>query len=509
MADNAELNAGSGGITLHTDDLGGTPAVHVQRVKIGVGVDGSFADVSDSAPLPVDDAGGSLTVDGTVTADAGTGPWPVTDNSGSLTIDNTAIDNTHSEDFDTGAGTDTTTAIGIAVPASGGAVVVPGDATAGLKVDLGADNDVTVTGSVTANAGTNLNTSALALETGGNLATVAGAVSGSEMQVDVVAALPAGTNAIGKLAANSGVDIGDVDVLSVVPGAGATNLGKAEDAAHSTGDVGVMALAVRRAADTPTSGTDGDYEPLKTDANGHLKVEVFDGGDSHTVDNGGTFAVQVDAALPAGTNAIGKLAANSGVDIGDVDVTSLDGVAAEGAALGNGILLQGDDGTDRKNVNVDATTGDVQVDVTNTVTVSGTVTADAGSGTFTVDETNDEARLKGVVRKDVDPSDGTTQLTTKFAVVSESTAADNEIVALVGGKKIRVLSLSVVCAAANTLTWKSSTAGAISGAMSFAANGGYTLSSDYGLFETTAGEALQLGQSGATQVSGHVSYVEV
>jgi hypothetical protein len=41
------------------------------------------------------------------------------------------------------------------------------------------------------------------------------AISGSEMQVDVVAALPAGTNAIGKLAANSGVDIGDVDVTSV------------------------------------------------------------------------------------------------------------------------------------------------------------------------------------------------------------------------------------------------------------------------------------------------------
>lgn len=36
------------------------------------------------------------------------------------------------------------------------------DATAGLKVDLGADNDVTVSGSVTANAGTNLNTSLLA-----------------------------------------------------------------------------------------------------------------------------------------------------------------------------------------------------------------------------------------------------------------------------------------------------------------------------------------------------------
>ena len=46
------------------------------------------------------------------------------------------------------------------------------------------------------------------------------AISGSEMQVDVVASLPAGSNAIGKLAANSGVDIGDVDVTSTVHPAG-------------------------------------------------------------------------------------------------------------------------------------------------------------------------------------------------------------------------------------------------------------------------------------------------
>lgn len=42
-------------------------------------------------------------------------------------------------------------------------------------------------------------------------------------------------------------------------------------------------------------------------------------------------SVQISAALPAGTNAIGKLAANSGVDIGDVDVTSLpDSIAGPG-----------------------------------------------------------------------------------------------------------------------------------------------------------------------------------
>ena len=36
----------------------------------------------------------------------------------------------------------------------------------------------------------------------------------SGQDVDIITALPAGANAIGKLAANSGVDIGDVDILS-------------------------------------------------------------------------------------------------------------------------------------------------------------------------------------------------------------------------------------------------------------------------------------------------------
>ena len=113
-------------------------------------------------------------------------------------------------------------------------------------------------------------------------------ISGSEMQVDIVASLPAGTNEIGKLAANSGVDIGDTDVTSIVPGVGASNLGKAEDAAHSSGDVGVASLAVRR--DTPTSlaGADNDYLPLTTDEDGavwsrtHKVGSVIDSGNSST-----------------------------------------------------------------------------------------------------------------------------------------------------------------------------------------------------------------------------------
>ena len=200
-------------------------------------------------------------------------------------------------------------------------------------------------------------------------------------------------------------------------GTGTTEeLSKAEDTAHSTGEHGIMGLAVRRDADTTLVGADGDYAPIQVDANGRIKVECFDGGDSHTVDNAGTFAVQiVDTSFAvADGNALGEgvlVQGDDGTDrkninvdasTGDVqvDVTNTVTVAAhavtnagtfpvqivdtsfavgDGNALGEGVLVQGDDGTDRKNINVDATTGDVQVDVTNTVTVAPHAVTNAGT----------------------------------------------------------------------------------------------------------------------------------
>ena len=110
-------------------------------------------------------------------------------------------------------------------------------------------------------------------------------------------ALPAGTNAIGKLAANTGVDIGDVDVTSVIPGTTATSLGKAEDAAHTSGDTGVMALAVRRDADTTLADTTGDYAPLQVNAAGSLKVAITSGAGS-----GGTSIADAAAFTRATTS---------------------------------------------------------------------------------------------------------------------------------------------------------------------------------------------------------------
>lgn len=70
-----------------------------------------------------------------------------------------------------------------------------------------------------------------------------------------------------------------VDLVS--PGTGATSLGKAEDAAHTSGNVGVMALGVRQdTGGTPMAGTDGDYIPLSVDANGYLRVNVTAGAAS-------------------------------------------------------------------------------------------------------------------------------------------------------------------------------------------------------------------------------------
>lgn len=159
---------------------------------------------------------------------------------------------------------------------SGGAVIATDDdGTAHhqyVKLEFGADNTQTkVTSSVGLPVGDAGGSLTVDQPTGTNLHMVvdSGTVTTVSTVTSVTAianALPAGTNAIGKLAANSGVDIGDVDVTSLTPGTTASSLGKAEDAAHTTGDVGVMALGVRAASPTERSAgpTDGDYEPFAT-----------------------------------------------------------------------------------------------------------------------------------------------------------------------------------------------------------------------------------------------------
>lgn len=120
-----------------------------------------------------------------------------------------------------------------------------------------------------------------------------------KLHVSVQDALPAGTNAIGKLAANSGVDIGDVDITSIIPGTGATNLGKAEDAAHASGDTGVFMLSVRNDNATTTFAADGDYQPIATDLKGRVSVRQISSTATLSNVSGSATSVTVLAANSA------------------------------------------------------------------------------------------------------------------------------------------------------------------------------------------------------------------
>lgn len=133
----------------------------------------------------------------------------------------------------------------------------------------------------------------------------------------MAAALPAGTNAIGKLAANSGVDIGDVDVTSVP----ADPFGVNADAASATGSISAK-LRFIASTGIPITGT----------------VTVG----SHAVTNAGTFAVQ---AAQSGTWNITNISGTVSLPTGastlaeqQTQTTSLqlldDTVTAQGTALG-------------------------------------------------------------------------------------------------------------------------------------------------------------------------------
>ena len=89
--------------------------------------------------------------------------------------------------------------------------------------------------------------------------------------------------------------------LRVTGGGGGTQF--AEDAAHTTGDLGTAALAVRKDAAGTLVGTDGDYAMLQVDANGNLRVTGAGGGTQYT---------EADSdATPTGTVAMGLSPTNT------------------------------------------------------------------------------------------------------------------------------------------------------------------------------------------------------
>lgn len=104
-----------------------------------------------------------------------------------------------------------------------------------------------------------------------------------------------------------------------------------------------------------------------------------------------------------------------------------------------------------------------------------------------------------------------TQPAVKYAIIDHAVSGDNTLVAAVTAKRIRVLGLHLVCAAAVVIRFESGAAGtALTGQMSFGANGGIVLPYDpNGWFQTAAGVLLNMELSAAVSVDGSLRYIEV
>jgi len=209
----------------------------------------------------------------------------------------------------------------------------------GIETLLG--GTLSVGGTVTANAGTNLNTSLLALESGGNLAAL---VAKDFATQTTLAALNA------KFV--TGTDIGDVTINNASGGSavnvqdGGNSLtvdapvGTPVFVRLSDGSSAITTLPVSLASVPSHAVTEDNSASMLTAL--QLIDNIVSGagvnitqlnGVNVTMGNGsaGTGVQRVTIAddstgqvkLAAGTAGIGKLTANSGVDIGDVDVTSL------------------------------------------------------------------------------------------------------------------------------------------------------------------------------------------
>lgn len=124
-------------------------------------------------------------------------------------------------------------------------------------------------------------------------------------------------------------------------------LEKAEDSVHSSGDSGIMSLAVRNDAGTSLVDTDGDYAPLSVDASGALRVSGdFGGGSPNTAIENQVVSVSSTATQIASTALSDRkkiLIQNDGnkpVFIGKSDVTADATAATGGIKLNKGSVLE-------------------------------------------------------------------------------------------------------------------------------------------------------------------------
>lgn len=321
---------------------------------------------------------------------------------------------------------------------------VQGTVAGGLLVNLGSNNDVVAAGDVAANAADS-----------GNPLKVGGVYNATKPTYDDGDRTDLGSDSRGNLRAALYVQDSATPILN-----GSMS---ADGVTPATGG------ALRVQAGLLVLNGSSTYDRVRGDTTNGLDVDVTRVQGTVAVDGSGVTQpishaaltelaaaidteVQVDivGSLPAGTNTIGKLAANSGVDIGDVDVTSLPALAAGTNLIG--------------------------------------IAAVAHNDSY---------------------YQGTTSRTIGRAIIDAATSGNNTLLAAQGASnKIRVHSVFLVAAGAVTARFESGVDGtALTGQMNLAANGGFVLPfNPYGWFETAANTLLNLELGGSVSVDGAFQY---
>lgn len=274
-------------------------------------------------------------IDGTVSASQGTSPWVVGDGGGSITVDGTVAAT------QSGAWSVSVSAV---TPGTGATSLGKAEDAVHATGDTGVMALAVRNDSGTTLAGTSGDYIPLSTDSGGHLRTfsfLGDGANGSSNRLGVygdgdalgtreqglapmfeVNPAPslagAGIWSRGFLSLTGGLLVSIVEsttslsIGGVVPGTSASNLGKAEDAAHSSGDVGVMALAVRRDTLSSTAGSNNDYATLNTDSVGALWVREY--GVTTVVLSGSTRGrpIQITGTSSGGANTLHTATTTSG-----------------------------------------------------------------------------------------------------------------------------------------------------------------------------------------------------
>jgi hypothetical protein len=310
-----------------------------------------------------------------------------------------------------------------------------------------------------------------------------------------------------------------VDLVGINGTAPSTGLGVA--------DAGTLRVAI--SSDSPSTGNTaasatGAAVPADADYTG-LNVGGTLRGATGVNPAGSVFAQQVDIAsvngvaaatvpvtVAAGSAVIGHVITDTGSTTavtGNVTVVQPTGTNLHAVIDSGSVTATQATGTNL-HVVTDATSTTIATQATgtnlHTVVDSGTLT--------TVSTVTAVTSITNPVIASVESGtiyNGTTALTPKFAVISASSNGNNTIVGAVALKKIRVLQWSLMASGTVNAKWQSAAGGTDkTGLYYFVANTGVSVSfAPTGLFETIAGELLNLNLSAGVAVGGSLVYVEV